>query len=157
MVGRLFSLIRRHPLMVIIAILIGIEAIMLVAMVPAPSRGVDAATAGGPVESVSEILLGDFKVRNHQMPGDDHVIKFSLCLVTAMENHPVIDAKVKERSHRIRESVAVVARRAGAEVLAEDTLATLKRRIRVAIVGVIDGPDLPEFDVLLPDFLVQKG
>lgn len=155
----LLGFVRRYAFFIaLLALCLG-ECALLYAMIPKPkSADPVAQTKKNGTSLLAEVPIGDYRVRNHQIPGDDHVIKFSICLTLDEEAKPEIEERFQHHEHRVREAVAIVARRAGPTELAEPTLATFKRRLRVAIVGAMRYPEYgPEFEVVLPDFLMQRG
>jgi flagellar basal body-associated protein FliL len=154
----MMGFLRKNVIPLVIVILLAIEGLTFHFMLPSDSPPADAQTQTASSESERiEIPLGDYKVRNHQNPADDHIVKFSVCLMTDLVSEKILQGALKEHEQKAREAVSTVARRAKPEILGEPTLATLKRRISVAIKSAIRQTEGPEFDVLLPDFLVQKG
>jgi flagellar basal body-associated protein FliL len=157
-VGWILRFVRRHPLVIAVSLLLAGEGVMMSFYFAPPSPKATADDSAQPASAERiEITAGDYKVRNHQIPGDDYVLKFSVCLTTGSEKHEELAQRYKDHEQRVREAIAIVARRANGEVLSETTLATLKRRFRVAVADAMAIKSDREFDILLPDFLMQKG
>jgi flagellar basal body-associated protein FliL len=157
-VGSLFSFARRNVVPLAVVLLLAVEGLTFHFMLPASVSEADTAAASVSTSDARvEIPMGDYKVRNHQNPADDHIVKFAVCLMVPSEHEKLLKDAIKEHEQRAREAISIVARRAKPEILGEPTLATLRRRISVAIKSAIRQSDGPEFEVLLPDFLVQKG
>ncbi|MBY0585939.1 hypothetical protein K2X85_02120 [bacterium] len=154
----LMAFVKKNVVPLAVVILLAIEGMTFHFMMPSPHPPKEAEKASEDHHSGHvEIPLGDYKVRNHQNPADDHIVKFTVCLMADGTAASKLKDAIKEHEQRAREAISTVARRAKPEILGEPTLATLKRRIGVAIKTAIHQSDGPEFDVLLPDFLVQKG
>jgi flagellar basal body-associated protein FliL len=154
----MLGFLRKNIIPLAIVALLAVEGLTFHFMLPStsPTAAEQSPTAPGDSERI-EIPLGEYKVRNHQNPADDHIVKFSVCLMTDLRSEKILQDALKEHQQRAREAVSTVARRAKPEILGEPTLATLKRRISVAIKSAIRQTEGPAFEVLLPDFLVQKG
>jgi flagellar basal body-associated protein FliL len=149
---------RKNIVPLAVVLLLAVEGMTMHFMMPASaSETTSAVDEASPGTGRVEIPVGDYKVRNHQNPADDHIVKFSVCLMVDAADATKIQNAIKEHEQRAREAISIVARRAKPEILGEPTLATLKRRIGVAIKTAIHQAEGPEIDVLLPDFLVQKG
>ena len=157
-VASMLGFLRKNIIPLAIVILLAIEGLTFHFMLPSSTPPAEEKSQSQSNESARiEIPLGEYKVRNHQNPADDHIVKFSVCLMTDQGNEKALNDALKEHEQKAREAVSTVARRAKPEILGEPTLATLKRRISVAIKSAIRQTEGPEFEVLLPDFLVQKG
>lgn len=156
---QMFQFLKRHPVLIVGSLVIFIEGVFLALAVPRPATAAPqtASTTGVLPDGRSEVFLGDFRVRNHQIPGDNYVIKFTLCLAVPPDYEPELESALKNHEQRVRESVSIVARRADANVLAESSLPTLKRRMKAAIVGAIQTDRFDDIEVLLPAFLMARG
>ena len=156
----LWRIIRRHSLVVVALLLVATEGMLLFIFIPLPTKAsqVEAAHIEGGIldDGKAEVPLGDLSVRNHQIPGDEYLIRFSVCLITTPEQIDLLQSRYEEHHQKVREAAAIVARRASVDVLRESSLTTFKRRIRVAVTSAMQLTDEPEFDVVLPDFLMQK-
>ncbi|MBX9655099.1 hypothetical protein K2Y11_15910 [bacterium] len=156
----LFGMLKRHSLFVIAFVLIASEAALLFVFIPIPSKAsqVEAAhiEAGIVNDGKAEVPIGDLSVRNHQIPGDEYMIRFGICLVTTPEEMDFLQSRFDEHQQKVREAASVVARRASVDVLRESSLTTFKRRLRVAIASAMQLKEDQEFEVVLPDFLMQK-
>lgn len=157
---RILGLIWRHPLLALLAASLAFDAIVLALLVPPTATATaDDATAmeesGEP--SRAEFSLGDFQVRNFQTPGRDYLVKFGICLTVDDRGKEELHEVYRRHEQRVREAIGIAVRKADSQVLTEPTLATLKRRLRVAILAAMSTPEPRIADVLIPDFTINQG
>ena len=156
----LWRIMKRHSLVVVALALVATEGTLLFIFIPLPSKKsrLEASQVDGGImdDGKAEIPIGDLGVRNHQIPGDEYTIRFSICLITTPDRMDLLQSRFEEHEQKVREAASIVARRASVDVLRESSLTTFKRRIRVAVSSALQLTDEQEFDVVLPDFLMQK-
>lgn len=157
---RILGYLRRHPLLTLLAVSIVVDAIALALLLP-PASAAKADEASETHESSEpdriEFSLGNFQVRNFQTPGADYLVKFGVCLTVDALSQEELQELFHRHEQRIREAIGIAVRKADNQVLTEPTLATLKRRLRVAILAAMSTPEPRIVDVLIPDFTVNRS
>lgn len=155
----MFGIFRRYAfLSTVLGLILG-QAAVLYCLIPVQGSATAAVSATGSGESSPfriEIALGEFQVRNFQTPGSELLVKFRVCLTVEESNKERLLEAFRKHEQRVREAIGIAVRKADEETLGEPSLATLKRRLRVAILAAMQVDSAALLDVLMPDFTVTR-
>jgi hypothetical protein len=131
--------------------------ILLIYLGPAVLREADPKDAG-PSETATHVehLIGTFTEANRTFPEVPLIVDMTLFADVPREADPTYRRIVAGNEVRMKSAVSEVIRSLSHKDLREPTLATLKRKVKVAMTSVT-GAQAPVFDhLLVPDFDARR-